>query len=232
MPQEYMAVLSVNGVIQSENKTYNQEWVLDHIDRLKNDKKNLGMLLVIDSPGGSVYGADEVYLALKDYAQSGKTLRAYLGPLAASGGYYIACAAEHIAANRNTLTGSIGVISSQSVDLTRLLDTYGIKVTTITAGKNKNMLNFNSPLTEEQQKIMQGIADECYDQFVEIVSESRKMAAGRIKTLADGRIYTARQALEARLIDEITSLDEAEENLENALLPETKNNRLESDYYD
>ncbi|MDR3312428.1 MAG: signal peptide peptidase SppA [Spirochaetaceae bacterium] len=229
--QEYLAVLSVNGVIQDENKTYNQDWLLDTIGRLKNDRKNLGVFLFIDSPGGSVYEADEVYLALRDYARSGKELRAYLGPLAASGGYYIACAAEHIDANRNTLTGSIGVIGSQSVDLTRLLDTYGIRVTTITAGKNKNMLNFNNPLTAEQRAIMQSIADECYEQFVSIVADARHLSVTQVKTLGDGRIYTASQAKSAALIDGIDGFDESLEKFKTTLLPHTKSGTLEIVHY-
>ncbi|MDR3283849.1 MAG: signal peptide peptidase SppA [Treponema sp.] len=209
MGSDYVAVLSITGVIQAENQTYNQEWLLTTIQHLKNDRKNLGILLHIDSPGGAVYEADAVYLALADYAGSGKKLWAYLGSLAASGGYYIACAGDYIIANRNTLTGSIGVISSQSVDLTGLLDRYGVKVTTITAGKNKNMLNFNSPLTGEQREIMQSIADECYEQFVGIVAGARNLPLGDVKTLADGRVYTAAQALKASLIDEIDTFDAA-----------------------
>jgi protease-4 len=205
---EYVAVLNITGVIEEANRSYNQEWLLRTIGLLKDDRKNLGILLFIDSPGGSVYESDDAYLALEDYAASGKPLWAYLGSVAASGGYYIACAADTIAANRNTLTGSIGVISAQSVDLTGLFDQYGVSVTTITAGKNKNMLNFNSPLTEEQRAIMQGIADECYEQFVGIVAESRGLPVDEVKTLADGRVYTASQAQKLRLIDGIASFDQ------------------------
>lgn len=204
----YVAKLLVSGVIEDENKTYNQQWILDTISELKEDADNKGIALFINSPGGGVYQADEVYLALLDYAASGKPVYAYMGPLAASGGYYISCGAKYVMANRNTLTGSIGVLAGQFVDATGLLDKMGIKSETIHAGKNKNMGSFNEPVTDEQRKIMQAVADECYDQFVQIVSKARGIPVSSVKNLADGRIYTARQAKEASLIDAIGSFDE------------------------
>jgi len=107
------------------------------------------------------------------------------------------------------LTGSIGVIASQSVDMTELLKKLGVKVETITAGKNKNMLNINSPLTDEQRAIMQSIADEAYEQFTAIVAKSRGMKIGEVKKLADGRIYTASQAKKNGLVDEIGTWEDA-----------------------
>lgn len=206
---DYIAVLHIEGVIENKNKTYNQEWLLDTIDSLKNDEDNIGIMLYIDSPGGGVYQADEIYTTLEDYKTSGKKVYAYMGPLAASGGYYIACAATKIIANRNTLTGSIGVISGQVLDATVLLEKLGLKSTTITAGKNKNMGNYNQPFTDEQKAIMQSIADEAYEQFTRIVANSRKMPIEKVQELADGRIYTARQALDNGLIDSITTFNKA-----------------------
>ena len=214
----YIAVLHVEGVIEDSGETYNQNWILDTIDELGRDRKNSGILLYIDSPGGGVYQSDEVYLALEDYKHStGNRVWAYMGPLAASGGYYIACAADVIYANRNTLTGSIGVISATSVDLTELMKKYGIKMTTVTAGKNKNMLNINSPMTEEHRAIMQGIADEAYDQFTDIVSQSRNMKIEKVRALADGRIYTAAQAEANGLIDYVDTYENAVDNMIDAI---------------
>lgn len=214
----YIAVLHVEGVIEDSGETYNQNWILDTIDELGRDRKNSGILLYIDSPGGGVYQSDEVYLALEDYKHStGNKVWAYMGPLAASGGYYIACAADVIYANRNTLTGSIGVISATSVDLTELMKKYGIKMTTVTAGKNKNMLNINSPMTEEHRAIMQGIADEAYDQFTDIVSQSRNMKIEKVRALADGRIYTAAQAEANGLIDYVDTYENTVDNMLDAI---------------
>lgn len=211
---DYIAVLYICGVISEANKTYNQDWILETIDTLKNDEKNKGIMLYIDSPGGTVYESDETYLALVDYKNSTeRPVYSYFSSLAASGGYYIGCAADKIYANRNCLTGSIGVIAGQSMDMTGLFDKIGIKSTTITAGKNKNMLNYNSPLTQEQRDIMQSIADDAYEQFTRIVSVSRKMDIDAVRTLADGRIYTAKQASANGLIDDVCQLAEAKDKM-------------------
>ena len=203
----YIAAIKIQGVIQEANNEYNQEWLLGTIDELKKDKSNLGIALFIDSPGGAVYQADEAYLALQDYKTSGKPVWAYQGSLAASGGYYISCAADKIYANRNTLTGSIGVITGSSYDLTGLFEKLGIKSETVHAGKNKNMFNVNEPVTEEQREIMQSLADEAYDQFTGIVAMSRNIPVIEVKKIADGRIYSAAQALKNGLIDGIDSWD-------------------------
>lgn len=209
---KYIAELYIEGTIQEENEQYNQEWLLDTISELTNDANNVGTIIFINSPGGSVYESDEVYLALKKYAES-KTLWAYFGQTAASGGYYIACASEKIIANRNTLTGSIGVIAGQSFDLTEFMAKHGIKMNTITAGKNKNMLNIDQPLTPEQRAIMQSVADECYEQFTQIVAEGRNLPIETVKSLADGRVYTANQALNNKLIDDILSYEDAKSQM-------------------
>lgn len=209
----YIAVVYITGTIQEKGNTYNQEWLLDTIRSLKNDEKNKGILLFIDSPGGTVYHADEAYLELLKYKASGKKLYAYFGSIAASGGYYIGCAADTIYANRNALTGSIGVISSSSVDATGLFEKLGLKVVTIHSGKNKNMLNYDEPVTQEQIKIMQGISDEAYEQFTQIVSESRRIPIEEVQALADGRVYTARQAKENRLVDEVFTYEQTQESI-------------------
>lgn len=213
----YIAVLYIEGIIDIESQTYNQKWLLGTIDDLKNDKNNKGIILYINSPGGTVYEADEAYLALQDYKTAGKSIYAYQANLAASGGYYISCAADKIYANRNTLTGSIGVITGSSFDATELLEKIGIKSETIHAGKNKNMFNFNEPVTDEQKQIMQSIADECYEQFTGVVAMSRNIPLFEVKKLADGRIYTAQQALKNGLIDAIDSWGNMIANMQDEL---------------
>ncbi|MBQ9495726.1 MAG: signal peptide peptidase SppA [Treponema sp.] len=216
--KEYIAALYIEGEIRSEGKTYNQQWLLDTISALGEDSKNKAIILFIDSPGGGVYEADEAYLALREYTEkTSRPVYAYMGPLAASGGYYIACAAKKIYANRNTLTGSIGVIAGQSVDATGLFEKLGIKAETFTSGKNKNMLSYDNPLTPEQRAIMQSIADDAYDQFTGVVAEGRGMSINKVRELADGRLYTAQQAQKNGLIDEIGSWEKAVNALEEAL---------------
>lgn len=213
----YIAILHIEGVIQKEGKTYDQKWLLDTINNLKDDEKNKGILLFIDSPGGTVYESDEAYLALIDYKNAtNRPVYAYFASLAASGGYYIASSSDYIFANRNTLTGSIGVIAGQSMDATGLMEKLGIKSRTFTAGRNKNMMNYNEPLSEEQAEIMQSIADDAYEQFTSIVATARKMDIEDVKKIADGRIYTANQALKVGLIDKICSLEEARDYIDDA----------------
>ncbi|MCR4822875.1 MAG: signal peptide peptidase SppA [Treponema sp.] len=210
----YISVIYINGVISEENRTYNQKWLLKQIKKAKNDKNNRGILLNIDSPGGTVYESDEAYLALMNYKEeTSRPVFAYFGSLAASGGYYIGCAADYIYANRNCLTGSIGVIAGQSLDATGLMEKLGVKMTTITAGKNKNMGNYNSVLTEEQKAIMQSIADEAYEQFTGIVAEAREMDLSKVKELADGRVYTANQAKNNGLVDSVCPFDTAKSKI-------------------
>lgn len=208
--REHIAVLHIEGTIQDKNDTYDQEWLLTTIRDLSYNRNVRAILLDINSPGGGVYQSDEVYLELLDYKEtSGNPVFAFFGPLAASGGYYIACAADYIVANRNTMTGSIGVIAGQSVDLSQLLEKHGVRVNTFTAGRNKDMLGINTPVTPEHQEIMQSMADECYYQFVEIVAESRSLTMEETLELADGRIYTAWQALDRGLIDVVGRFDDA-----------------------
>lgn len=223
IPMSYVAVLSVDGVISPEDTgSYNHQWLLETIEELKSDKSNKGIILKINSPGGSVYESDELYLALKSYGEN-KILVAYMENMAASGGYYISCAAERIYANRNTLTGSIGVISGQSIDLTGLFSNLGIKYTTITSGKNKNMGNVNEPLTKEQQDILQGISDEVYQQFTGIVSDERGLPLEDVIKIADGRIYTATQAQKLGLIDQIGTLEDVKQYIRDNYDPAYKN---------
>lgn len=212
---EYIAKLFIKGVISEANDSYNQEWILSTIKDLQEDTNNRGIVLVINSPGGGVYQADEVFLALEKYKkETERPVYAYFTSLAASGGYYVGCAADYIMANRNSLTGSIGVIAGQFTDLTGLMEKWGIKSTTIHAGRNKLMGNFNEPMTQEQREIMQSIADECYEQFTDIVAESRGLSKEEVYKLADGRIYTASQAKEASLINSIGTLDELIETMQ------------------
>ena len=203
----YIAALYVEGTIEDANSTYNQSWLLSTIKTLKNDDNNAAIAMYVNSPGGGVYQADEIYFALKDYKNAGKKIYVYMGPLAASGGYYISCPADQIYANRNTLTGSIGVIAGQLIDATELLDNAGIKIEAPHSGRNKLMGNFYTEITREQEEIMQSISDECYEQFVGIVAQNRNMSMDEVRKLADGRVYTAAQALNNKLIDKIDTWD-------------------------
>ena len=203
----FIAALYIEGTIAEANNSYNQKWLMNTIHSLKNNERNSALAVFINSPGGAVYQADEIYLALTDYKTTGRPVYIYQGSMAASGGYYISCAGNKIYANRNTLTGCIGVIMGTSYDLTKMFEKIGIKSETIHSGKNKNMFNYNEPVTKEQREIMQSMCDECYVQFVSIVAKNRGIPYDTCEKLSDGRLYSAKQALENRLVDAIDSWD-------------------------
>ena len=168
------------------------------------NNKNKGLMLYIETPGGGVSESDELYLKIREYqGTTGRPVMAYLGSQATSGGYYIAAPADRIIANRNCWTGSIGVTIGNIYDISGLLAKHGIGVTTITSGANKAMGDMTAPLTPEQKQILQSLVNEAYDQFVNIVAEGRGLDEAYVRTVADGRIYTAKQAKELQLIDSI-----------------------------
>lgn len=206
---ENVAILHIDGTIGDDEEYYNQEWVTSEIKRAELDRDNKGIVLKVNSPGGSVYESDETYLNLMDYKEkTGRPIYAYAEDLMASGGYYIAAASDEIYANRNSLVGLIGVIGFQSVDATELLNKLGVKVTTVHSGKDKIMGSFASGLTAEQKAQLQAMTDECYEQFVDIVAKSRKMSFEKAKSLATGGVYSAKQAKKNGLIDGVMRYEE------------------------
>lgn len=213
----YIATVYVEGTIASGQTDsfglpigYQHDWTLNKIDELMADTNNRGLIVFVDSPGGGVYESDELYLKIKEYKErTQRPVYAVMGSMAASGGYYISAAADKIVANRNTWTGSIGVTIGTLYDISELLEKYGVRTVTITAGANKAMGSVVEPLTAEQQAIFQSLVDDAYDQFTGIISEERGMNIDEVKKLADGRIYSARQAYENGLVDQIGTLDDA-----------------------
>ena len=205
---DYIAVVRVQGTIQEQTTTgmfevpvgYQHITTMEYIDDLMNDDNNQGILLYVDSPGGTVYESEELYLKLKEYKErTDRPVWDYMAHYAASGGYMISMASDKIYANPNTTTGSIGVIMP-GYDMSGLYEKLGIRYISITSGENKD----SSKMTEEQIAIYQGQVDEYYNKFVSIVSEGRGMTEEEVKALADGRVYTANQALNNGLIDEIS----------------------------
>ncbi len=213
----YIATIYVEGTIaKGQTDSFGlpigdqHNWTLNKINELAADSNNRGLIIFVDSPGGGVYESDELYLKLKSYREeTGRPVYAVMGSMAASGGYYISAAADKIIANRNTWTGSLGVTIGTLYDITELLEKYGVKTVTITAGENKAMGSIVDPLTEEQKAIFQDLVDEAYDQFINIISEEREIGLDEVRKLADGRIYTAKQALNLELIDEIGTIEDA-----------------------
>ena len=211
--KDFVGVINIEGEIGASSSnsltsdsTYNHDFYLKYIEKMEQSDKNKGILLYVDSPGGAVYESHEMYLKLMEYKEKTKRpIWAYFASQACSGGYYISMAADKIYANRNCWTGSIGVIVSLT-NCKKLYDKLGIKEIDITSGKNKAMGSQGLELTKEQRGILQSLVDEAYDQFVGIVADGRKMDKSAVKKIADGRIYSAKQAKEINLVDEVGSL--------------------------
>ena len=144
--------------------------------------------------------------------ETGRPVWTYMSNQACSGGYYISMASDKIYANRNCWTGSIGVITSLT-NVKGLYDKLGIQEIDITSGPNKAMGSAGMEMTEEQKEIFQGLVDEAYEQFAGVVAEGRNMDIETVKPIADGRIYSANQALELGLIDNVDTYDNMKQDM-------------------
>lgn len=189
-----IALVEVRGVINDPQPIVRQ------ISLYKKDNSVPGMVLRINSPGGGVSAAQEIYEELRKFKETGKKLVASMGSLAASGGYYIACAADSIMANPGSITGSIGVIY-ESPNAQELLKKIGLNIEVVKSGKHKDMGSPTRPLTPEERRVLQSVIDDAYDQFVKAVCEGRYLEEREVREMADGRIFTGSQAEKLGLVD-------------------------------
>jgi len=201
-PGERIALVEVEGIILDAD---------DVVRQLKEHLENSAVKAVvvrINSPGGVVAPTQEIYDALGRLRDEGKPVVASLGSVAASGGYYIASAADQIVANPGTLTGSIGVIMHLT-NLEGLLKKVGLRYEIVKSGKYKDIGSFSRPMTNEERAILQSLMDDVHDQFVEAVANGRGLDRTVVLSLADGRIFSGRQAKELNLVDELGGREEA-----------------------
>jgi protease-4 len=223
---EKILILTVSGVI-SENGDSDPsflrepsivEEITEALKKARDDTAVRGVLLRINSPGGSVTASDILYHELMRYKNAtGAKVIACLSALGTSGGYYVATAADEIIAHPTTITGSISVIAVK-FDIKGLLDLVGIKEETVKSGRLKDIWSPFRPSTDEEQKIMQGIIDSFHQRFVNVIAAGRpKLTGEEIERLADGRIFTADQALESKLVDRIGYMDDALDRLKSML---------------
>ena len=196
-----VGVVTVDGAIVSADDA------VAELDRFRDEDNIKSVILRIESPGGSVAASQEIFEAVKRLAQK-KPVVASMGSVAASGGYYIACGATKILANPGTVTGSIGV-RMEHVMLGDLLRWAKIGHETLKSGRFKDLGSFDRPLSPEDRALLQGLIDDIHVQFKETVAQSRKLDAAKVDELADGRVYTGRQAQALGLVDELGGLSEA-----------------------
>jgi protease IV len=198
---EKVGVVPIEGIIGDANE------IIDQINEFADSKNIRAVVIRIDSPGGGVVPSQEIYQAVKELRKKKKVV-ASMGSVAASGGYMIAVAADRVVANPGTITGSISAIIHYA-NIEELLKKVGVRSSVIKSGKFKDIGSPVREMTEAERSLIQGVVDDIYDQFVRTVSENRKIPRSKIIQLADGRIFTGRQAKELGLIDELGSFQDA-----------------------
>lgn len=185
---------------------------IKNLRKARDDKHIKGVLIRINSPGGTVGASQELNQAVQELRKE-KPVIATMGDLAASGGYYVACACDRIYANPGTLTGSIGVIMS-GFNLKGLTEKLGVEPKIVKSGPFKDLTSMYRPMSDAEREILQGLIDDSYDQFVTAVAQGRKMEKEAVKKLADGRIYSGRQAVKNGLVDKLGSYEDALNDLQ------------------
>jgi protease-4 len=198
---ERVAVLEVEGVIL-DSQVY-----LESLSKIKKDDGIKAVVLRIDSPGGAVGPSQEIYSEIKKVREK-KPVVATLGSVGASGGYYIACAAEKILANPGTITGSIGVIA-EFMSYEQLLKWAKVDVAVIKSGEFKDVGSPLREMTEVERKYIQNLIDNVHSQFKLAVSQGRGIDLKEVEKIADGRVFTGEQAKGLKLVDELGSLSDA-----------------------
>jgi protease IV len=176
--------------------------------RFADDQSVPAIVLRIDSPGGGVAASQEIYNEIQRVREKGKKVVVSMGSVAASGGLYVAVAADTIVANPGTLTGSIGVIF-EFPTVEKLLEKVGVRYEVVKSGEFKDIGNMARTMTPKESAALQVVINDTYDQFVEAVAKGRHLEEDSVRAFADGRIFTGRQAKEMKLVDELGDLQDA-----------------------
>lgn len=197
-----VALIRVEGVILDSKQT------IEQLKRYDEDKSVKAIVLRVDSPGGGVVPSQEIYEEVKKIREKGeKKIVVSMGTVAASGGYYISCPVDKIVANPGTITGSIGVIM-ELANIEGLLEKIGVKNVVIKSGRHKDIGSVMREMSAEEKEILQKVLDDVHNQFIEAVAKGRGIKEEDVRGMADGRIFTGRQAKELGLVDEIGNLED------------------------
>jgi protease-4 len=197
---EKVAIIEIKGVI------IDSQPVVEKLIKFRKNEQVKAIVLRIDSPGGGVGPAQEIHAEVKKVQREKKVLVS-MGSVAASGGYYVACAADRILANPGSITGSIGVIV-ESLNVEELFRKLGLRSTVIKSGKHKDIASPLRKMTQEEKELLQGVLDSVHEQFIRAVAEGRNLPLEKVRSLADGRIFSGDQAKTLGLVDELGNLQD------------------------
>jgi len=203
IPGNKIALIKIEGVILDSRE------IIEELKEYNSNESVKAILLRIDSPGGAVAPSQEIYEEVKKIRDEGKKkIVTSMGSVAASGGYYIASVSDKIVANPGSITGSIGVIM-ELANVSGLMKKVGVESVIIKSGKYKDIGSVFRTMTKEERDLLQGMMDDVHDQFIEAVAVGRDIEKERLIPIADGRVFTGRQAKELGLVDEIGNMQDA-----------------------
>lgn len=203
IPGNKIALVKIEGVILDSRE------IIEELKEYNSNESVKAILLRIDSPGGAVAPSQEIYEEVKKIRDEGKKkIVTSMGSVAASGGYYIASVSDKIVANPGSITGSIGVIM-ELANVSGLMKKVGVESVIIKSGKYKDIGSVFRTMTKEERDLLQGMMDDVHDQFIEAVAVGRDIKKERLIPIADGRVFTGRQAKELGLVDEIGNMQDA-----------------------
>lgn len=213
-----IVVVPVEGVISSADgsllgpeQTTTPQGMQDALRQAKEDSNVAAVVLEVNSPGGGVTESEQIHGDILDFKEStDKPVIVSMDATAASGGYYIATAADEIVANSSTITGSLGVIF-QLTNVTEAADKIGVKQVIVKSGEFKDIGSPFRDVEPQERDILESLVNESYDEFVEVIVEGRDLSESRVREIADGRIYSGNQAQELGLVDELGDLEKATE---------------------
>jgi protease-4 len=205
-----VVVVELTGVIGVTGEQGIDDGLVRDLDRYREDASVAAVVIRINSPGGVVAPTQEIFAAVERVRAAGKPVVASLGAVAASGGYYVAVAADRVFASPGTLTGSIGVVM-QLANLEGLLKKVGVEYVVVKSGQYKDIASFARSMSPEERRVLQALLDDVYGQFVAAVAQRRGLDREAVLRIADGRLYSGRQALDLKMIDQLGGLTDAVE---------------------
>lgn len=196
------------GLIELEGVISDPDPIVKQIKEFREDDNIAAIVLRVDSPGGLVAPSQEIYEAIKKVRKEGKPVICSMGAVAASGGLYVACAADSILADPGTITGSIGVIM-EFPNAEVLMKKIGVSMSVVKSAEHKDIGSFWREMTPDEKKLLQATVDDVFDQFVDVVAKERRLSHADVLDIADGRILSGREAKDIKLVDRLGTYEDA-----------------------